>query len=163
MPFAAPVFFVAAGAVAAADWMAAEEKRFSEAEEDVDRQASAKVKDLKAKAKAAKAKAAATKAKAKAAREEMAREEAARDAAARARARQAWEAAQARAAAEAKKYQGPAWAEALGIPSGTQLTLELVQRHYRQAVMRTHPDRGGSPAAFHMVQSAWETAKQELA
>lgn len=54
------------------------------------------------------------------------------------------------------------WREVLGWPPGSQPSLDKVEAGYRNLRSTHHPDKGGDPAMFHAVQTAYEQAKQEF-
>lgn len=54
------------------------------------------------------------------------------------------------------------WQAVLGIGEILQPTIDDAERAYRRLRSTTHPDRGGSDAAFAEVQRAWEQAQEAL-
>lgn len=55
---------------------------------------------------------------------------------------------------------GPSWAKTLGVAAGCSLA--DARQAYRRKAAETHPDRGGTAAAFQRVTSAWGEAKRAL-
>jgi hypothetical protein len=62
---------------------------------------------------------------------------------------------------------GGTWLRVLGLESHEDevsgISKAELQRAYRKAVMRAHPDKGGSAEEFHQVQEAYEVAQRLLA
>lgn len=56
------------------------------------------------------------------------------------------------------------WADVLSIPAEEQacLTTRDLQRYFRKAALRTHPDQGGTAEAFQAVQQAFEVGQRML-
>lgn len=54
------------------------------------------------------------------------------------------------------------WRECLGFTATAKVTLPQVERTYRTLRSAAHPDKGGTPAQFELIQRAWEMAQQEL-
>jgi len=61
--------------------------------------------------------------------------------------------------------EGEDWTQILNIPQDEQggLTMQALQRYFRRAALRTHPDQGGSAKAFQAVQRAYEVGQRVLA
>lgn len=53
------------------------------------------------------------------------------------------------------------WRQVLGL-QGNETGAKVVEEAYRRLRSQHHPDKGGSPALFHAVQTAYEQAQQEL-
>lgn len=49
---------------------------------------------------------------------------------------------------------------ALGLPVGILLAPETIKRAWKEAALRTHPDRGGSPDVFVVVSLAAQTLRE---
>ena len=65
------------------------------------------------------------------------------------------------AALPAPGHASPArWRETLGV--GGSASLDEAEAAYRAAIKKAHPDVGGSPEAFHAVQTAISQARCEL-
>lgn len=54
------------------------------------------------------------------------------------------------------------WRQALGFAPGSIITIDDAAAAYRRRRAETHPDRGGNPAEFIVVQKAYEQACAEL-
>lgn len=54
----------------------------------------------------------------------------------------------------------PSWREVLCV--GPDATFAYVQAQYKRARREHHPDHGGDPDKFHLVQQAWEQARKEF-
>ena len=60
--------------------------------------------------------------------------------------------------------EGDSWTKVLAIPADEQssLTTRDLQRYFRKAALRTHPDQGGTAEAFQAVQQAFEVGQRML-
>lgn len=57
-------------------------------------------------------------------------------------------------------YRSPR--DILGIELDGVIPPDYLKMKYKQAVQEHHPDKGGSPEEFHVVQKAYESLKKEL-
>ena len=51
-------------------------------------------------------------------------------------------------------YQKRAWYDVLEVSPNA--SPEIIKAAYRQKLLKTHPDKGGSPAEFQEVRDAWK-------
>ena len=52
------------------------------------------------------------------------------------------------------------WRRVLGVPAEAQIGPKELQRYYRKAALKAHPDTGGTNEAFIEVQAAWKLAQR---
>lgn len=54
------------------------------------------------------------------------------------------------------------WREVFGFPVGESVSMTLLEQRYREHRSKSHPDKGGTDAAFQAVQRAFEAGCIEL-